>query len=157
MPGRFSRSISGPLPSFDSTSRQAAKASNVLSVVVSAPRLTRVASHAPHGPWKPSRRTSLAWCGWKIELAVLLGFFGPAYLRLARHKRISARNAITTQKSGVVAHVRRRRTQRNCVTFLDQTGAKSVEAVIADSVAQRILPNVITKMNLPVMGRMASR
>jgi hypothetical protein len=39
------------------------------------------------------------------------------------------------------------------VTFLDQTGAKSVDAVIADSVpVKRILPNVITKMNLPVMG-----
>lgn len=39
------------------------------------------------------------------------------------------------------------------VTFLDQTGAKSVEAVIADTVSvQRILPNIITKMNLPVMG-----
>lgn len=39
------------------------------------------------------------------------------------------------------------------VTFLDQTGSKSVEAVIADSVTvKRILPNVITKLNLPVMG-----
>ena len=39
------------------------------------------------------------------------------------------------------------------VTFLDQTGAKSVDAVIADSVTvKRILPNIITKMNLPVMG-----
>jgi hypothetical protein len=39
------------------------------------------------------------------------------------------------------------------VTFLDQTGAKSVPALIADSVSvRRILPNVITKMNLPVMG-----
>lgn len=39
------------------------------------------------------------------------------------------------------------------VTFLDQTGAKSVEAVIADTVTvKRILPNVITKMNLPVTG-----
>ncbi|MDG2471213.1 MAG: EsaB/YukD family protein [Pirellulaceae bacterium] len=39
------------------------------------------------------------------------------------------------------------------VTFLDQTGAKSVEAVIADSViVKRILPNIITKMSLPVMG-----
>lgn len=39
------------------------------------------------------------------------------------------------------------------VTFLDQTGAKSVEAVIADGVSvKRILPNIITKMNLPVMG-----
>lgn len=39
------------------------------------------------------------------------------------------------------------------VTFLDQTGAKSVNAVIADSVSvKRILPNIITKMNLPVMG-----
>src|ERR1700759_3835050 len=36
------------------------------------------------------------------------------------------------------------------VTFLDQTGAKSVKAVIAFSVpASRILPNIITKMNLP--------
>ena len=39
------------------------------------------------------------------------------------------------------------------VTFLDQTGAKSVTAVIADTVtAKRILPNVITKMNLPMTG-----
>jgi hypothetical protein len=39
------------------------------------------------------------------------------------------------------------------VTFLDQTGAKSVEAVVAESVSvRRILPNIITKMNLPVMG-----
>jgi hypothetical protein len=39
------------------------------------------------------------------------------------------------------------------VTFLDQTGAKSVEAVIADNVnVARILPNIITKMSLPVMG-----
>jgi hypothetical protein len=39
------------------------------------------------------------------------------------------------------------------VTFLDQTGAKSVVAVIADGVSvKRILPNIITKMNLPVMG-----
>ncbi len=39
------------------------------------------------------------------------------------------------------------------VTFLDQTGAKSVEAVIADTVTvKRILPNIITKMNLPVVG-----
>ena len=39
------------------------------------------------------------------------------------------------------------------VTFLDQTGAKSVDAIIADAVTvKRILPNIITKMNLPVMG-----
>jgi hypothetical protein len=39
------------------------------------------------------------------------------------------------------------------VTFLDQTGAKSVDAIIADSVVvKRILPNIVTKMNLPVMG-----
>ena len=39
------------------------------------------------------------------------------------------------------------------VTFFDQTGAKSVEAVVADNVTvQRILPNIITKMNLPVVG-----
>ena len=39
------------------------------------------------------------------------------------------------------------------VTFLDQTGFKSVEAVIADTVnVKRILPNIITKMSLPVMG-----
>ena len=37
------------------------------------------------------------------------------------------------------------------VTFLDQTGAKSVKAVIAFSVpVSRILPNIITKMNLPM-------
>jgi hypothetical protein len=39
------------------------------------------------------------------------------------------------------------------VTFLDQTGAKSVDAVIADTVpVRRIMPNIVTKMNLPVMG-----
>ena len=39
------------------------------------------------------------------------------------------------------------------VVFLDQTGAKSVEAVVSDSVTvQRILPNIITKMNLPMVG-----
>ena len=39
------------------------------------------------------------------------------------------------------------------VTFLDQTGAKSVEAVVSDTVSvQRIIPNIITKMNLPVVG-----
>jgi hypothetical protein len=39
------------------------------------------------------------------------------------------------------------------VIFLDQTGAKSVKAVIANTVpVSRILPNVITKMNLPVVG-----
>lgn len=39
------------------------------------------------------------------------------------------------------------------VTFLDQTGAKSVNAVIANTVTvKRILPNIITKMNLPVVG-----
>ena len=39
------------------------------------------------------------------------------------------------------------------VTFLDQTGAKSVEAVIAPPVVvARIIPNLITKLNLPVTG-----
>ena len=39
------------------------------------------------------------------------------------------------------------------VTFLDQTGAKSVDAIIADTVqGNRILPDIITKMNLPIMG-----
>ncbi len=39
------------------------------------------------------------------------------------------------------------------VTFLDQTGSKSVEAVVAtDITVKRILPNIITKMNLPVVG-----
>ena len=39
------------------------------------------------------------------------------------------------------------------VTFLDQTGAKSVKAVIAHTVpVSRILPNIITKMNLPTMS-----
>lgn len=36
------------------------------------------------------------------------------------------------------------------VTFLDQTGAKSVKAVIAPSVpVSRIIPNIITRMQLP--------
>lgn len=39
------------------------------------------------------------------------------------------------------------------VTFLDQTGAKSVEAVVSDTVnVKRILPSIITKMNLPMIG-----
>jgi hypothetical protein len=39
------------------------------------------------------------------------------------------------------------------VVFLDQTGAKSVEAIIAPTVKVRdIVPNLITKMNLPVLG-----
>ena len=39
------------------------------------------------------------------------------------------------------------------VTFLDQTGSKSVKAVIAFTVpVSRILPNIITKMNLPTNG-----
>lgn len=39
------------------------------------------------------------------------------------------------------------------VTFLDQTGAKSVEAVIAPPVVvARIIPNLITKLNLPITG-----
>lgn len=37
------------------------------------------------------------------------------------------------------------------VTFLDQTGAKSVKAKISPTVtASKILPNIITKMSLPV-------
>lgn len=39
------------------------------------------------------------------------------------------------------------------VTFLDQTGAKSVEAVIAPPVTvSRIIPSLITKLNLPITG-----
>ncbi|QGJ69363.1 WXG100 protein secretion system (Wss), protein YukD [Planctomycetales bacterium 10988] len=39
------------------------------------------------------------------------------------------------------------------VIFLDQTGAKSVPAVIADNVTvRRILPNIVGKMNLPLTG-----
>jgi hypothetical protein len=39
------------------------------------------------------------------------------------------------------------------VTFLDQTGAKSVEAVVSDTITvQKILPSIITKMNLPMVG-----
>lgn len=39
------------------------------------------------------------------------------------------------------------------VTFLDQTGAKSVEAMIAPPVTvARVIPNLITKLNLPVTG-----
>lgn len=37
------------------------------------------------------------------------------------------------------------------VTFLDQTGAKSVQAKIAEKVrVKKIIPNIITKMKLPV-------
>jgi len=37
------------------------------------------------------------------------------------------------------------------VTFLDQTGAKSVKAKISPTVTvKKILPNIITKMQLPV-------
>ena len=36
------------------------------------------------------------------------------------------------------------------VTFLDQTGAKSVRAKISPTVqVKKIIPNIITKMNLP--------
>ena len=39
------------------------------------------------------------------------------------------------------------------VTFFDQTGAKSVEAIIAPGVpVRKILANIITKMNLPMTG-----
>ncbi len=39
------------------------------------------------------------------------------------------------------------------VKFLDQTGAKMVEAVIAGSVTSReIISSLITRMNLPVVG-----
>ena len=39
------------------------------------------------------------------------------------------------------------------VTFLDQTGAKSIEAIIAQGVpVKKILANIITKMNLPLTG-----
>ncbi len=39
------------------------------------------------------------------------------------------------------------------VTFFDQTGAKSVDAVIAPSVlVGRIIPSLITKLHLPVIG-----
>jgi hypothetical protein len=39
------------------------------------------------------------------------------------------------------------------VTFLDQTGAKSVKAKISPTVqVKKIVPNIITKMTLPVMS-----
>lgn len=39
------------------------------------------------------------------------------------------------------------------VIILDQTGSKSVEAVIADTVTvSKILPNIITKLSLPMLG-----
>lgn len=39
------------------------------------------------------------------------------------------------------------------VIILDQTGSKSVEAVIAETVTvDKILPNIITKLSLPVLG-----
>lgn len=41
-------------------------------------------------------------------------------------------------------------TQGVTVTFLDQTGAKSVKAKIAPTVTvSKIIPNIITKMQLP--------
>lgn len=37
------------------------------------------------------------------------------------------------------------------VNFMDQTGAKNVQAKIAPTVtAKKIIPNIITKMNLPM-------
>jgi len=42
-------------------------------------------------------------------------------------------------------------TQGITVTFLDQTGAKSVKAKISPNVlVSKIVPNIITKMQLPV-------
>ncbi len=39
------------------------------------------------------------------------------------------------------------------VTFLDQTGSKSVDAVVSHTIqVRRILPSIITKMSLPVIG-----
>jgi len=39
------------------------------------------------------------------------------------------------------------------VTCLDQTGSKGVEAIVADSITiRRLLPNIITKINLPTIG-----
>lgn len=39
------------------------------------------------------------------------------------------------------------------ITFFDQTGAKSVEAVIGPGVmVGRIIPSLITKLHLPVIG-----
>ena len=39
------------------------------------------------------------------------------------------------------------------VTFLDQTGSKSVKAKISPTVTvAKILPNIITKMSLPITG-----
>lgn len=61
-----------------------------------------------------------------------------------------AKASFTTTAGPIAMSEERRGTK---VTFLDQTGAKSVNAVIADTVSvKRILPNIITKMNLPVMG-----
>ncbi len=43
--------------------------------------------------------------------------------------------------------------EKTRVTFVDQTGSKSVEAVIAKGVpVKRILPNVVSKLQLPVLG-----
>jgi len=50
-------------------------------------------------------------------------------------------------------HVADTHTKQTRVTFLDQTGSKSVDAVIASTVnIRRILPSIIAKMNLPVTG-----
>ena len=50
-------------------------------------------------------------------------------------------------------HVAGTHTDQTKVTFLDQTGSKSVDAVIASTVnIRRILPSIIAKMTLPVTG-----
>lgn len=39
------------------------------------------------------------------------------------------------------------------VIFLDQTGSKSVEAIVSNSITvHQILLNIVTKMNLPTIG-----
>jgi hypothetical protein len=52
-----------------------------------------------------------------------------------------------------MSHSQSNATRGTRVTFVDQTGVRSVEAFIAEGVpVRRILPNVITKLSLPVMG-----
>jgi len=74
----------------------------------------------------------------------------PAGKPIARRPRSSARLLGVNRMSADPGNPTNKGTR---VTFLDQTGAKSVEAVVSDTVTvKRILPSIITKMNLPMIG-----
>lgn len=83
-------------------------------------------------------------------------FGGSEYLRgekEPRAKPLSCLKNVLDLETNKMSEAGAQERQGTRVTFLDQTGAKSVDAVIADTVTvKRILPNIITKMSLPVMG-----